>query len=63
MSTTYFEYPYVYINMQRLAVGWWDDIFIIAGFDLEAESPFPKPDAEILERKPDRVPYKSNEIK
>lgn len=41
----------------------WDDIFIIAGFDLDAESPFPKPDSEILERKPNRVPYKSNEIK
>lgn len=41
----------------------WDDIFIIAGFDLDAESPFPKPDSEILVRKPNRVPYKSNEIR
>ena len=41
----------------------WDDLFIISDFNLEAEGPFPVPNAEILERKPNRVPYKSNEIK
>lgn len=41
----------------------WDDLFIISDFKLEAEGPFPIPSAEILERKPDLVPYKSNEIR
>lgn len=41
----------------------WDDLFIISDFNLDAEGPFPVPNAEILERKPDRVPYKSNEIR
>ena len=41
----------------------WDDLFIISDFDLDAEGPFPVPNAEILERKPNRVPYKSNEIR
>lgn len=41
----------------------WDDLFIISDFNLEAEGPFPVPNSEILERKPNRVPYKSNEIR
>ena len=41
----------------------WDDLFIISDFDLDVESPFPTPNADILDRKPDRVPYKSNEIR
>lgn len=41
----------------------WDDLFIISGFKLEVKSPFPIPNSEILEKKPERVQYKSNEIK
>ncbi len=41
----------------------WDDLFIISNFDLDVDSPYPIPNAEILDRKPDRVPYKSNAIK
>ncbi|MEM9327885.1 MAG: DUF4290 domain-containing protein [Bacteroidota bacterium] len=41
----------------------WDDLFIISDFDLDVDSPFPIPNAEILDRKPDRVLYKSNEIR
>ncbi len=41
----------------------WDDLFIISDFDLDVDSPYPKPDSAILDRKPDRVPYKSNEIR
>ncbi|WP_421876116.1 DUF4290 domain-containing protein [Marinoscillum sp.] len=41
----------------------WDDLFIISKFDLDVESPFPIPEATILERKPDRMKYQSNEIK
>ncbi|MEQ8473361.1 MAG: DUF4290 domain-containing protein [Marinoscillum sp.] len=41
----------------------WDDLFIISKFDLDVESPFPIPESTILERKPDRMTYQSNEIK
>lgn len=41
----------------------WDDLFIISNFQLDVDSPYPIPDANILERKPDRVLYHSNEIK
>ena len=41
----------------------WDDLFIISGFDLDVESPFPIPESTILDKKPDRVAYQSNEIK
>ncbi len=41
----------------------WDDLFIISNFELDVDSPYPKPDANILERKPDRMRYQSNEIK
>lgn len=41
----------------------WDDLHIISDFELEIESPFPKPDKEILSKKPDRLKYYSNEIK
>jgi hypothetical protein len=41
----------------------WDDLFILTNFKLEVDSPFPKPDANILDRKPERIGYLSNEIK
>ncbi len=41
----------------------WDDLYIISHFQLDVEGPFPKPDSNILDRKPDRVLYNSNEIK
>ncbi|WP_462251595.1 DUF4290 domain-containing protein [Ekhidna sp.] len=41
----------------------WDDLHIISNFELDIEGPFPKPDAEVLDRKPDRLKYYSNEIK
>ncbi|WP_258103739.1 DUF4290 domain-containing protein [Marinoscillum sp. MHG1-6] len=41
----------------------WDDLYIISKFDLEVEGPFPVPESTILDRKPDRVGYQSNNIK
>ena len=41
----------------------WDDLHIISNFELEVESPYPKPEKEVLERKPERMKYYSNEIK
>jgi len=41
----------------------WDDLYIISNFELDIEGPFPKPDASVLSKKPDRLKYYSNEIK
>lgn len=41
----------------------WDDLHIISSFELDVEGPFPKPDEETINRKPDRLKYYSNEIK
>lgn len=40
----------------------WDDLFIMANFDLDIESPFPPPPQDILEKKPQRLTYKTNAI-
>lgn len=41
----------------------WDDLFIISNFNLDVESPYPIPESTILDKKPNRVRYQSNEIK
>jgi hypothetical protein len=41
----------------------WDDLYIISGFDLDIDCPFPVPEKEILNRKPQRMPYANNRIK
>ncbi len=41
----------------------WDDVFIISGFDIDVESPFPTPEKSLLDKKPERLTYFSNEIK
>jgi len=40
----------------------WDDLYIISRFDLDIDGPFPKPEKEVLYKKPDRVPYSTNSI-
>ena len=40
----------------------WDDLHIIAEFELDVEGPFPKPDKDIIFKKPKKVPYSTNEI-
>ena len=41
----------------------WDDLYIMAGFDLDIDAPFPIPDEEVLNKKPERVGYKQEKIK
>jgi Domain of unknown function (DUF4290) len=41
----------------------WDDLYIMANFDLDVDSPFPPPPKEILGRKPMQVPYNQHQIK
>ncbi len=35
----------------------WDHLFIMAGFDLDVDSPFPKPSPEKLKERPEKLPY------
>ena len=41
----------------------WDDLFIMSDFDLDIDSPYPMPEREILNKKPDRMGYKTSEIR
>ena len=41
----------------------WDDIFIISEFDMDVDSPYTRPEPSLLDKKPKRVPYSSNQIK
>lgn len=38
----------------------WDQLFIIAEFDLDVDSPYGKPSKELLEKRPDPLPYPQN---
>jgi hypothetical protein len=40
----------------------WDDMFIMAEFNLDIDSPFPKPEKSILSRKPHHISYKNRDI-
>ena len=41
----------------------WDHLFIISGFKLDVDSPYPIPEKGILETKPKRVDYPSGDIR
>lgn len=41
----------------------WDDLYIIADFDLDLNNPFPVPEREILFKKPMKVEYPQNNIR
>ena len=38
----------------------WDQFFIMANFDIDVESPFEKPQKELLDMKPGKLPYPQN---
>ena len=46
-------------NQQRL----WDDLFIIADFNLDINSPYPVPERDILFKKPRKVEYPQSRIR
>lgn len=46
-------------NPQRV----WDDLYIIADFNLDISSPYPVPAREILFKKPDRVDYPQSQVR
>jgi hypothetical protein len=41
----------------------WDDLYIMANFDLDVNSPFPPPPKEILGKRPMQVPYNQTKLK
>jgi hypothetical protein len=41
----------------------WDDLFIVSGFELDVDSPFPPPEKKLLGKKPKQVPYNTHELK
>jgi hypothetical protein len=43
-------------NRQKL----WDQLFIMSGFALDVDAPFPKPSAELLAQRPEVLPYPQN---
>ena len=46
-------------NPQRL----WDDLYIIADFNLDVNNPYPVPEPEVLFKKPMRVLYPQSEVR
>lgn len=41
----------------------WDDLYILTGFNLDVDSPYPPPEKSALGKKPQRVPYTLHEFK
>ena len=41
----------------------WDHLFIMAGLDLDVDSPYPKPTEESIHMKAERIPYSGGNIK
>jgi hypothetical protein len=41
----------------------WDDLFIMADFNADIDGPYPKPEREILIKKPQRLKYSAGQVK
>ncbi|NNC86148.1 MAG: DUF4290 domain-containing protein [Bacteroidia bacterium] len=41
----------------------WDHLFIISNFSLDVDSPYPMPEKEALQHKPEKVPYPQHNIR
>ena len=41
----------------------WDHLFIIAGYDLDVDAPFPKPVPEVVNSRPDPIPLNTKPIR
>lgn len=46
-------------NPQRM----WDDLFVIADFNMDINSPYPMPERDILFKKPKRMPYPQENVR
>ncbi len=54
--------PY-YTESEENAQTLWDHLYIIADYDLDIDSPFPPPQASMVNRKPKKMPYSKKSIK
>ncbi|WP_234734654.1 DUF4290 domain-containing protein [Tellurirhabdus bombi] len=41
----------------------WDDLYIMSGFTLDVDSPYPPPSPDVLGKKPQQVPYNTHALK
>ncbi|MFV0506700.1 MAG: DUF4290 domain-containing protein [Bacteroidales bacterium] len=41
----------------------WDHLFIMADFDLDIDSPYPAPLPDVLDSRPNKIPYNQNKLK
>jgi len=41
----------------------WDHLYVMTGMELDIDGPFPKPDDEILVKKPQTVPYRTTDAR
>ncbi|QSE97001.1 DUF4290 domain-containing protein [Fulvivirga lutea] len=41
----------------------WDDLYIMADLEIEIDGPYPKPEAEMINKKPQRMGYSTNHIR
>ena len=50
-------------QQENFAQKLWDHLFIIAGYDLDVDSPYPKPVPEVVNSKPDPIPLNTKPIR
>lgn len=50
-------------EFQETPSKFWDDLLIIAQFDLDIDAPYPMPERKLINQKPQRVEYSTNNIK
>ncbi len=50
-------------EFQETPSKFWDDLFIIAQFDLDIDAPYPMPEKNVLGKRPEPVAYSTNNIK
>lgn len=41
----------------------WDHLFAMAGYDLDIDAPFPRPETDLLTKKPEAIPYQKSQVK
>jgi hypothetical protein len=49
-------------NVEEFRHKIYDHIYIMADYEIDIESPYPKPDREVIEKKPDPLPYPKQKL-
>ena len=50
-------------QQENFAQKLWDHLFIIAGYDLDVDSPYPKPHPDVVNSRPDPIPLNTKPIR